>query len=310
MDSILVVGVDGVVGANCAAILSAAHPVLGVARSPLRTDFCPVEVVEDFTAEFAAELVREEAPTRILYCGAGAESCWGHSGPEADEIQHVEAWLQAATAGSAAFTLISSDAVFTGPWMFHAENSQSFCRTPESQVLQQIVELVLTQRPDALVVRTHAFGWEPAGAAHHLSSWMEQVLSSLQAATTPRLDYVRHASPILASDLAVVVEKAWGAGLAGVYHIAGAERANPVQFSQRLAHQFGLGFTPTQYRESLTDPALGFGRGETSLQTRKIRRALGLGLPLLSEGLERLHEQSLNGYRTRLQGSVATARVA
>ncbi len=310
MDSILVVGVDGVVGANCAAILSAAYPVLGVARTQLRTDFCPVEVVDEISADFAAELVREEAPTRILYCGAGADSCWGDAGPGSHEVQDVQAWLQAATASSAAFTLISSDAVFTGPWMFHAENSQSFCKTPEAQTLQQIEHLVMTQRPDALVIRTHAFGWEPAITAHRATAWMESVLASLLTASTPRLDHVRHASPILATDLAHVIEKAWSAGLVGVYHVAGAERANPVQFAQRLAHQFGLGFAPTQYRESLTDPALGFGRGETSLQTRKIRRALGLGLPLLSEGLERLFEQSLNGYRTRLQGSGAAARVA
>ncbi|OYW24301.1 MAG: hypothetical protein B7Z55_02650 [Planctomycetales bacterium 12-60-4] len=310
VDSVLIVGVDGVVGANCAAILSATHSVMGVARQELHSIFCPMEVVGDVTADIATGVVRKSVPSQVIYCGTAAESCWNSSAACADELNVVEAWLRAATEAAASFTLVSSDAVFTGPWMFHAENSQSYCKSPEAQKLRQIEEFVLQHRPDALVVRTHAFGWEPTTAAGRATAWMETVLHSLQSAAIPELDFVRHASPILATDLALVIAKAWSAGLSGIYHIAGAERANPVQFAQRLAHQFGLGFAPTPYRESLSDPAQGFGRGETSLQTRKIRRELSLGLPMLSEGIQRLFEQSINGHRARLQGTAVTARVA
>ena len=65
-------------------------------------------------------------------------------------------------------------------------------------------------------------------------------------------------------------------------------------------------------KESLIDRPSGFGCGETSLQTRKIRRALGVSMPMLGEGLQRLFQQHVEGYRGRLSGqpSLPTSRVA
>jgi hypothetical protein len=78
-----------------------------------------------------------------------------------------------------------------------------------------------------------------------------------------------------------------------------------------LARQFGVGYAATTNGDSLVDRTSGFGLGETSLQTRKARRALGVGLPLIDEGLERLQAQIGDGYRERLQGpSPRPARVA
>jgi dTDP-4-dehydrorhamnose reductase len=45
----------------------------------------------------------------------------------------------------------------------------------------------------------------------------------------------------------------------------------------------------------------GFGEGESSLQTKEIRKELCVAMPLLSEGLVRLREQSESGYRDRLK---------
>jgi dTDP-4-dehydrorhamnose reductase len=167
------------------------------------------------------------------------------------------------------------------------------------------------RRPDSLVVRTNAFGWSPLGDSDP-QPWLEGLINRLQLGQRPRLDCLRHASPILATDLALVLTKAWRCGLTGPYHIAGAERVNPLQFARRLAHQFALPFVADSEAEALTDRVQGFGRGETSLQTRKVRRALGIGLPLVSEGIQRLYEQHLGGHRDRLRGRTATteARVA
>jgi dTDP-4-dehydrorhamnose reductase len=106
----------------------------------------------------------------------------------------------------------------------------------------------------------------------------------------------------LASDLAEVISRAWSAGLSGTYHVAGAERANPVQFARRVAHHFQLPIPEPVVTESLVDRPTGYGCGETSLQTRKIRRALSVALPMLEESVLHLFQQHADVYRSRLTG--------
>lgn len=314
MESTLVVGVDRVVGANLAVSLSGLQPVYGVAlTTPVSEDVCEHEVCASPGIDDAVAIAEQHHPQRIVYAGVGADSCWSDA-PQADWNNAVDsalAWLSAAEAVGAQFTLISSDAVFTGPWMFHAENSHSLCNSPRATLLRQIEQQVADRKPDSLIVRTNAFGWSPVGDTEPLP-WLESLVAKLQMGQRPRIDCLRHGSPILATDLAVVLSKAWRCGLTGPYHIAGSERVNPLQFARRLAHQFALPFAIDSEAETLSDRVQGFGRGESSLQTRKVRRALGIGLPLVSEGIQRLYEQHLGGHRDRLRGRVPQmeARVA
>ena len=192
--------------------------------------------------------------------------------------------------------------------MFHAENSSSLCSSAAAQAARDVEARVLENCPDALIVRTHAFGWQPGDKP----GWIESLLTKLERGFDTDLDCTRYASPILASDLTEIISAAWTAGLSGIYHVAGAERVNPVQFASRLAEQFHLPIPLTMTMESLIGCPSGFGCGETSLQTRKIRRALGLSMPMLGEGLQRLFQQQIDGHRGRLskRAGVPTSRVA
>ena len=104
-------------------------------------------------------------------------------------------------------------------------------------------------------MRTHAFGWQPG----HKSGWIESLLTKLERGFETELDCTRYASPILASNLTEIIAAAWTVGLSGIYHIAGAERVNPVQFASRLAQQFHLPIPLTMAMESLISRPSGFG---------------------------------------------------
>ncbi len=310
MDKVLIAGIETVVGGNLAAGLAQQTSVTGVAfGEPTPITGIQLEPQVASSPEAVRQIIQRARPSRVVLCGNAARSGWDGSVPPGEaDLEQTAWWSEATRESGVQLTLISSDAIFTGPWMFHAENSHSLCPSPPAQTARDIEARVLADCPDALIVRTHAFGWQPG----EQSGWIESLLTRLERGFDTDLDCIRYSSPILATDLTEIISGAWTVGLSGIYHIAGAERVNPVQFASRLAEQFHLPIPLTMTRESLIDRPSGFGCGETSLQTRKIRRALGVSMPLLGEGLQRLFQQHVEGFRGRLSGqpSLPTTRVA
>ena len=308
MDKILVAGINTVVGSNLAESLSATHHVTGVSfQSKVHLPNCNVEADNPRKPAAVLELLQRVKPTRIVLCGAGAESSWDEScKPQPQDVAQAKLWIDAAHAAGCQLTLISSDAIFTGPWMFHAENSHSVCSSPESTLLLQIEQYAAAAAADSLIVRTHALGWHASSGG----GWLESLLADLERGTIGSVDFARHGTPMLATDLADVLVRSWETGLVGTHHVAGAERVSPREFAMKLAGHFRLPTPAAPIAGSLVDRTTGFGCGETSLQTRKIRRALGIPLPLIDESLDRLYQQHLSGYRLRLGGQTLNSRVA
>jgi dTDP-4-dehydrorhamnose reductase len=301
VESILVVGIDTVVGANLAAHLADTFDVTGLAPDrSLAIDGCRTHTWSPSRPREAAQWIGTLAPDHVVYCGPESRSAWdprttdliGEHCPDA-----AAHWAQTAAAAGCRFTMISSDAVFTGPWMFHDEESAAICRSEQAACIRAAETQVRQACPAALVARTNAFGFSPDG--DH-GGWVESLLNAIEHRRVADCDCLRHATPLLATDLADILERAWQEGLTGIHHVAGAERVNPQQFAQRLAHYFDLPWLSLRREEALLEPAAGFGAGESSLQTKKIRKALCVAMPMLSEGLSRLRAQQLNGHRDRI----------
>ncbi|MBW3542437.1 MAG: sugar nucleotide-binding protein, partial [Planctomycetes bacterium] len=246
-------------------------------------------------------------PDWIIHCGRAARSCWETVGPRpggAEDASQAVSWAKIAAETGAAFAFISSDAIFSGPWMFHGEGSRHWCRSREAEAIRETEAAVEGAHPQALVVRTNAFGWMPDVLG---AGWVECSLADLEQGDGSALDGVRHATPILASDLAGILELAWQTGLTGVRHIAGAERTSPLWLAERLAERFGLPRPSPSVPRVVETSAAGFGAGETSLRTIQIRRDLNVPMPSPVEGVWRLAEQRDNGYCDRLNGKQAPA---
>lgn len=310
VDKLLIAGVETVVGGNLAAWLSSRWQVAGVAwEQAVQVAECAI-VKGEPSGSRPIEVRESEKPDWVVFCGPSAESSWesasgGFAAGRWTEL--AAAWAKAARDWRVPFTLISSDAVFTGPWMFHRENGTCFCDSPRGVGYRQMEQGVLEANPGALVVRTQAFGWSPVVGREGLP---ERVVGKLATGEVVRLDCQRHATPILATDLAEILEVAWRKSLTGVYHVGGGERVSPFRFGCLLADQFGLAMSGLAADVSPGSAGREFGSVETSLQSRKIRKALELPLPLIREGLARLHEQHVSGYRERFQGELTTPEMA
>jgi dTDP-4-dehydrorhamnose reductase len=304
VERLLITGIDHPLGANLALTLSDHCDVLGVysqhaVESPgLRT--------EQWAAGDRAAietLIQDWQPQWIVHCGPLSVASWDPA-PRVtrleQEPQVVAHLAQLAAQQACRLTVLSSDVVFAGPRMFHEENSPAASPSPRATHVRNMERAL--EPTGALVARTHAYGWGPVAAT---SCFAEQVFEALTSRTPVTADGRRHATPILATDLALLLLRAYELRLHGLYHMAGAERTSPFRFVSELAAALGLP-GPSGCPEPIptTPPAW---HEETSLNNKRARRLLEMATPMLRDGLHRFAEQAHNGWRDRWQVAGAIA---
>ncbi|MDA1015330.1 MAG: sugar nucleotide-binding protein [Planctomycetota bacterium] len=316
MNTLIIAGVDTVVGANLAIAFSdpdfaeptaagtktaATCRVIGLSFSSV-VSIPGVEClqVRDAKDDAVRRLFSNPESTRVLLCGAAAVSCW-HQQPSplqlTQQLERDRSFAELAAEFGCPLTAITSDAVFSGPWVFHDEDSESLCSSHEAELIRRWETEVADCHADALIVRTNAIGWSPTG-----DGLLESLIRDLETGE-PVMSHGGFASPVVAGDLAPPLLRAWREAIRGVIHIAGTERMNPAAFADRIAFEFDLPKRGSFVCEQDAAHPTGFGQGETSLQTVLAQRWLAVKLPTISEGARRLFEQSQTGFRDRLRSS-------
>ncbi len=309
MKTMLVVGVETVAGANLALQFAETFRVIGLSSVPgITLQGCDVQSIKAHDAVTVKSLIQQSRPQGIVFCGQAAQSCWDEATtPAIDDVAAVT-WAKAAADAGAAFAMLSSDAVFTGPWLSHFEDDdEHYCPTPRAQQIRAIEESVFAAHPESLVVRTHVFGLSPIA---NRPSFAERILSQLESNAELTIDSLRHASPILATDLAEMLTVAFESEVSGLLHIAGGERTNPYLFSVLLSEAAELPGPNYDWIEELTDSVVGFGCSETTLNCSQARDLLERPMPLLVECINRLVAQCRNGHLAKLRSAGASASKA
>jgi dTDP-4-dehydrorhamnose reductase len=305
VERLLVTGVDGPLGCNIALELSEEFDVLGLSSSHV-VELFGVQTTACSASDPAhlAELAGGWEPRWIVHCGPLAASAWENPPDDArcaHELRAVAQLVDLAHELSARLTVITSDVVFSGPRMFHDESSPPACTSDWARATLAMEQTLAASR--ALVVRTHAFGWSPVEAG---AGFAETVVGDLLSGRITRADGCRHATPLLATDLARYLKRAYELHLRGLYHIAGAERTSPFRFAREMATALGLRF-PVE-----PDPSgqlQGATHQESSLSSKRARRCLEMTMPMLGDSLARFAAQRQNGHRERARslGPLASA---
>lgn len=304
---LIVTGVDGAIGANLAVSLAGRFEVLG-----LYQDY-PVSLVGCATARWspardrqASRVILTQRPDWIIHCGPLSCPSWDVPADKVPEGEPRICRLLAELADrvGAPLTVISTDAVFTGPRLFHGEESPAGNAHRFAQAARRLEQALSGSK--ALIVRTHAYGWSPSGGEPGLA---EQAYQALAEGILRRFAVDCYATPVVATDLAELLYRAYQRGLCGLYHIAGAERTSQYRFATELAAAFGLRgpIVPEEREPRCADPAERAIFSETSLNTQRAQRDLEMPMPFLREGLERFAAQARNGFRAGLRGGSRTA---
>ncbi len=300
--TVLVTGAETMLGANLAVRLAERARVVGFCRGrPILLDGCETTRWEPGNVRAWKRHVRRIGPQWILHCGGIACGSWDlpETAPDgAEEARICVELARLAADGITRLTVVSTDAVFAGPRMFHSESSPAGNDGAFARAAREVEQAL--EATAALVVRTHAYGWSPTGME---PGFAERAWQALSDGLPRAFECDWHATPILASDLADLLWQAYRRGLRGLYHVAGAERTSAYRFAGELAFAFGLP-NHAQAVELDAEETTERCRGrlcETSLDTRAACRALEWPMPLLGEGLERFARQSQNGTRERLR---------
>lgn len=264
IERVLVIGTDRVAGNAIADRWSERYETIRRASS---------EAVD------CAEVIADAQASLVVYCGPASESSWSLQaarGLNTTAIAEASAWANAA-AGK--FVAISSDAQFTGPYMFHSEASEGRCLSHEAAVLSGIESAIRDADRRALIVRTHVFDHSLTG-----DGLVENILDGDRVT----IGGGGHATPILGQDLADLLERAVVSNAHGVLHLAGAERVSPHAFVERLREAFDLPRRPMTV--VIGEHQSGFAAGDRALICQQARTKFGLSMPLLTDAFARFRE--------------------
>lgn len=292
MERLLVTGIDTVAGGNLALALADRCEVLGLYdRIALESPAVQSARWQADEPTSLASHFEHWQPQWLIHCSPLSAASWDAEAAETADREVAALAQMAALAEhwSCPLTILASDAVFCGPRMFHDERCPG---TSNSQrALQQRAAERTLESTSALIVRTHAYGWsfgsEPAGFA-------ELAHASLLSGRTIETDGRRYATPILVTDLAELLWRAHELRLQGLYHLAGAERTSAHRFVAELAASLGL-LTAAPHEAPHTDVSW---HDETSLNSKRARRALSASTPMLREGIDRFVAQAQGGWRS------------
>jgi dTDP-4-dehydrorhamnose reductase len=256
--------------------------------------------IVDLTDRIATRAAMEHfKPSTIVHCAAVTNVDWCEDHPKETEEVNVQAtsfMAEMAAELRSGFVYISTDSVFDGK---RGNYSEVDAPAPLNVYAQSKLrgEREALRHPTALVTRVSIYGWN----VQNKQSLAEWILRQLAEGKKVGGFTDVHFSPMLVNDFAEVLMSMLDRQLGGVYHVVGAERISKYEFARRVAMAFG--FEPEQVVPThLVDASLRAARPlDVSLNTAKVRLALGRAMPDVDSGLRRFRALQQSGYPQQLR---------
>jgi dTDP-4-dehydrorhamnose reductase len=300
MKRLLIPGVSGLFGLNLAMMKQGTMEVIGTVHQQ-RLPQAPFMVRQsDLTqAGGVSRLIEDTKPDLIINCAAIAslDACEQDPGlAEQLNTQLPAEIAQKAASLSIPFVHLSTDAVFDGQKGNYAESDLPNPINHYARTKFRAEQLVAESNAEAIIARINFYGWSHSGNR----SLSEFFYNHLRAGESMNGFVDLFYSPMLVCDLIDVLFQMLDKNLQGLYHVSVDEALSKYEFGCRLARIFG--FDERLIKPiSWTEAALSAVRSpDLTLDVSKLKAALGLPLPTVADGLERLKQQSQDGYRQRL----------
>ena len=301
---VLVTGVSGLLGINLAMELSRKHAVIGTMNQHgLDPALVPFDVIQvDLLQPGAVERTLEIShPDWVIHCAALANVDACEMDPQRAEQVNTELPANLASyvaRGGARLLHISTDAVFDGSKGNYSEEDVPNPLGVYARTKLNGETAVLAAYPEAAVARVNLFGWGLTGKR----SLAEFFFNNLSEGKLVQGFTDVFFCPLLANDMAAVIEAMFECKLSGLYHLVGRDGLSKYEFGLKIARIFNFDeelIQPTSVQDgglkALRSPNL-------VLQTKKLSQAIHKPMPDLDTGLKKLHALYVQGYPQYLQG--------
>jgi dTDP-4-dehydrorhamnose reductase len=299
---IVVTGASGLLGINIVAVAAGlSREVAGIChRNAIRVPGVQVSKLDLTDRQATRDVIAALRPTSIIHCAAATNVDWCEDHSEEAEQVNVQASsfvAELAQEMNAQFVYISTDSVFDGKRGHYSETDPPTPLSVYAKSKWRGEREVLRRHFSPLIVRVTIYGW----SVQSKPSFAEWILDEIAAGRQVRGFSDVYFCPLLANDLAEVLLIMLDRGLSGIYHAVGSERISKYDFAKRVAGMFNLGtdaVTPVSiFAAKLRAPR----PVDPSLNTEKIRAALGRPMPDVDAGLRRFRELSESGYSRRIK---------
>lgn len=287
---VLITGCNGLLGQNLLATAPDRVVSLGMARhrEPLRPDLLSPRSYHalDITAAAAWRFVANELKPDVIINAAAFTDVDGCERDPATCLRVNRDAVAAMAATGIPLVQISTDYVFDGAAGPYAEDDPVNPLSVYGRVKRESEAVALSGSPRSLVVRTMWVWGEartPGGGAK--KSFTDFVRETLTAGKPVRAVTDQYGNPTAAADLAGAIWTLLARGCSGVYHAAGAERVNRLEWAQAVATRYGLDGALIQ---PLSTPELGLPAARplrSGLRCDKLARDTAFRLRGLTEQL-------------------------
>ena len=235
---LLVTGATGLLGGAIVREASARYEVRGWARRPQRGAVpAPMSTVDVTDGAAVKRAMESWNPDVVIHAGAMTSIAACEADPAQAQAVNVDGTahvLKALAGCPARFLYISTDSVFDGSRGAYRETDPATPQHVYGRTKLEAEEAVLSQRPDALVVRTVFYGW----GGLDRPSLSEQILSALQqGGTWPGLTDIRF-SPLVTTRAARLLLRLCEMPVSGRLHLAAREGCSKYDFACGIAERF------------------------------------------------------------------------
>ena len=208
----------------------------------------------------------------VVFCGGGAKSSWDSDfGCFEAEQRWLSECVELANKLDAKLVYVSSDAVFSGPWVFHADNNRNYGQSEFTDAILHWESLAATANRH-LIVRCNVLAIG--------GGFLGELVDQLQQHQDICLN-ARTASTIISNiDFAKSLVTCLQHGMTGYVNIGGGERTTAFAFANLLASQ--LNSSSYISADCTGSPQ------EQSLRCERLRNETNARIPLLKETLEQL----------------------
>lgn len=307
MTSVLITGAGGLLGANLVLEAVAAghqvvavdflHPIWHPRIESVKADLSrPGAAMEVFAAHRSHWAIHCAAAVDVDACEADPATTFRLNRDMAGQV------AMAARAAGTRLAHISTDAVFDGARDGYTEQDEPHPVNTYGMSKLSGERVVLSEYPEALVVRTNIYGWN-ARPKLSLAEWfLDRLRRGKRCVGFTDASF----SPIAVTDLADCLFRLLATSAAGVLHVAGGEVVTKYEFGRRVAQAFGLSpglIVPGSVEASGLRARRPHHLG---LDVRRAETLLGFPLPRVDEGLRRWREQERNGTADRLRALAAS----